>query len=146
MTSIANMNFSEGRSFLTSRQIGFGHAFVQCKELSRLRTVPRYWDEHFLLYEPMQIASGCCYQGMPKLLFRRRLRRPHWLRTSQRLLPATVDVTVAGIRATSTTGGDSTIGIVATPASGQKRNALPYSHQGFIKSLAVPGVIAAFQT
>jgi hypothetical protein len=38
--------------------------------------------------------------------------------------PATVDFTVAAIRATSTTGA-STVGIVATPASGQKRKTRP---------------------
>jgi hypothetical protein len=53
---------------------------------TRLRTVPRCWDERFLLVVPMQTAFGCFYQGMPKLPSHRRLRLPRWLRTSLRLL------------------------------------------------------------
>jgi hypothetical protein len=37
-------------------------------------------DGPFLLYAPMQTLFGCFYQGMPKLPFRRRLRRPRRLR------------------------------------------------------------------
>ncbi len=47
---------------------------------AQVRTVQRFWDERFLLYEPIPIAFGCFYQGMPKLPFCRRLR------TSLRLL------------------------------------------------------------
>jgi hypothetical protein len=70
------MSFSEIRSFLISRRIGSGRAFLPSKEHARIRTVPRFCDEGFLRYEPIPIAFGCSYQGMPKLLFRRVPRRP----------------------------------------------------------------------
>jgi hypothetical protein len=56
------------------------------KKVAQFRTVPRCWDERFLLLVLMQIAFGCFYQGMPKLPFLRPLRRPLWLRSLQ-LLP-----------------------------------------------------------
>jgi hypothetical protein len=83
---IANMSFSEGRSFLISRRTGSGHAFLLSKKLAQLHTVPRCWEEHFCQLVLMRISFGCFYQGMPKLLFRRVPRQSRRLRTSPRLL------------------------------------------------------------
>jgi hypothetical protein len=68
------MSFSEGQSLLISRRIGSDRAFLPSKKLSRLRTARRCCDEPFLLFALIPIAFGCFCQGMPKLLFRRRLR------------------------------------------------------------------------
>jgi hypothetical protein len=76
MTVTANMSFSEGQSFLISTRIGSGCAFLPSKDHARFRTVPRFWDEHFILFELIPIAFGCFNQGMVKLHFLRRLRRP----------------------------------------------------------------------
>jgi hypothetical protein len=73
------MSFSEIRSFLISKQIGSGRTSLPSKEHARFRTVSRYWDERFLLYEPILIAFGYFYQGMPKL-------RSHRVPRSRRLL------------------------------------------------------------
>jgi hypothetical protein len=82
----AFISFTESQSFLISRRIDSGRAFLPSKKVIRLHTVPRCWGERFLLYEPIPIAFGCFYQGMPKLPFRRPLRRPLRLRVFQRLL------------------------------------------------------------
>jgi hypothetical protein len=67
------MSISEGRSVLISRRIGSGRASMPSRKPARFRTVPRFWDEPFELYEPIPIAFGCFYQGIRKLPFRRRL-------------------------------------------------------------------------
>jgi 4-amino-4-deoxy-L-arabinose transferase-like glycosyltransferase len=79
------MSFSEGRLFLILKRIVYGREFVPSKRLAQSRTVPRFWDEPFLLFVPMQTAFGCFYQGIRKWLFRQRLRRPRQ-RASLRLL------------------------------------------------------------
>jgi hypothetical protein len=136
------MSFSDGRSFLISRRIGFGRASVPSKQLAQLRTVPRFWDEPFLLRVPMQIAFGCFYQRIPKFHFRRRLRRPRRLRTSLRLLLLSqlqmqqmllLLMTDTATWAASTAGA-SAVANVATPTACQKRKTCPLSHQGFIKA------------
>jgi hypothetical protein len=39
------------------------------QKLAQLLTVPRFWDERFLLFEPMQIAFGCFLSGNPEVAF-----------------------------------------------------------------------------
>jgi hypothetical protein len=56
-----------------------------CHQTAQLRTVPDA-DGPFLLFVAMQIAFGCFYQGIRKLLFRRRLQRPRLLRAFLLLL------------------------------------------------------------
>jgi hypothetical protein len=85
MAFTADIGFSEGWSFLISRRTGSERASLPSKKLAQLRTVPRYREERFCQLVPMQIAFGCFYQAMPKLLFRREPRRRR-LRTSLRLL------------------------------------------------------------
>jgi hypothetical protein len=70
------------QSFLISRRICSGREFVPSKGLAQLRTVPRCSDRPFLVRVPIPIAFGCCYQGIPKLPFRRRLRRQYRLPAS----------------------------------------------------------------
>jgi hypothetical protein len=78
-----HLDYRYSQQFLISRRTGSGCAFLPSKKHARSRTVPRCWDERFLLYERIPIHFGCFYQGMPKLSFR---RRPLRLRVSQRLL------------------------------------------------------------
>jgi hypothetical protein len=64
--TIPVMSFTESRSFLISRRIGSGRAFMVSKKLAQLRIEPRCWEERFLLYEPIPIAYGCCCRRMLK--------------------------------------------------------------------------------
>jgi hypothetical protein len=86
MTFVSSMSCSEGRSFLISRRIASVHAFLPFRKLDQFRTVPKCWDERFCQLVPMQIAFGCCYQGMLKWYFHQQPRRSRRLRTSLRLL------------------------------------------------------------
>jgi hypothetical protein len=62
------MSFIEGWSFLISRRIGSGRAFLPSNKLAKLRTVPRCWDERFYQLVLMPIALDAL-KRMLKLLF-----------------------------------------------------------------------------
>jgi hypothetical protein len=94
MTFIASMSFTECRSFLILRRIDSGRASVPSKRLAQFYTVPRCWEEPFLLRVPIPIASGCFYQGMPMLPLHREPRRSRRLRISLRLLPLPLVLTL----------------------------------------------------
>jgi hypothetical protein len=95
------------------------------KKLAQLLTVPRFWDERFLLFEPMQIAFGYCYQAIRKSPFRRRLRRPRWLLTSLPLLLLSLSLLEILMLSPSKTVAASAVANAATPTACQKRKARP---------------------
>jgi hypothetical protein len=120
MTVIATMRFSKIRSFLISRRIGSGRAFLPSKEHARFHTVPRFWEERLCQLILIPIAFGCFYRGMPKLLFRRQLSAAGNL-TTPATDAATSTTNVAAIAAsvmssftTSATGSVPTAAVAAS--------------------------------
>ncbi len=122
---IAIVSFSESQSFLISRRIDSGRAFLPSKKLDLLRTVPRFWEGRFCQLVLMQIAFVCFYLEMPKLLFRIQLVT---VAAAARLFtPANAALTssTATVLAVATISPATAASGVVAPASGQKRKGCP---------------------
>jgi hypothetical protein len=118
MTTTKDIRLSESQSFLFPRRIGSGHTFLSSRKLSRMHTVPKRWDERFLLYEPIPIAFGCFLSGNAEITFPSTTA----MITAAASLPKPADV--APVVATATASTTAASSIVAS-AAGQKRKACP---------------------
>ena len=60
---------TKDQSHLISRRTSSGRAFLPSRKLAHFRTASRYWDERFLLLEPISIYFGCFLSRNAEIIF-----------------------------------------------------------------------------